>query len=87
MLLVLPRGLDATSLKRLGREYVQREVVDRGMVADIAYHDLAGDNPHAHVLNHAAGTRRQQLRGAKESRLERQRVGFGVAQAMGGQGE
>ena len=50
LLLVLPRGLDAESLKELVREYVQREVVDRGMVADVAYHDLAGDNPHAHVL-------------------------------------
>ena len=50
LLLALPRELDVEDLKRLVRKFVRREIVGRGMVADIAFHDLGGDNPHAHVL-------------------------------------
>ncbi|MDR2571258.1 MAG: MobA/MobL family protein [Oscillospiraceae bacterium] len=32
------------------RDYVKRNIVDAGMCADIAVHDITGTNPHAHVL-------------------------------------
>ena len=32
------------------RDYVKREFVDSGMVADTAWHDEDGPNPHAHIL-------------------------------------
>ncbi|QDX97099.1 conjugal transfer protein [Pectobacterium carotovorum subsp. carotovorum] len=31
-------------------EYCQKNFVDKGMIADIAFHDLNGENPHAHVM-------------------------------------
>ncbi|MBS4429245.1 conjugal transfer protein [Pectobacterium punjabense] len=31
-------------------EYCQKNFVDKGMIADIAFHDLDGQNPHAHVM-------------------------------------
>ena len=50
LMLALPRELGVEDLTRLVREFVRREIVGRGMVADIAFHDLGGDNPHAHIL-------------------------------------
>ena len=37
-------------MKALVVGFVQSHFVDRGMIADIAFHRLASDNPHAHVL-------------------------------------
>ena len=34
----------------LVRDYAQRAFVDRGMVADLAYHGGQGENPHAHIM-------------------------------------
>ena len=34
----------------MARNFIQREFVERGMVADVAYHDGGGHNPHAHIL-------------------------------------
>ncbi len=52
--LSLPHELDAEQRRALVREYVQREFVDKGMVADVAIHapDEDGDqrNHHAHVI-------------------------------------
>ena len=31
-------------------EYCQKNFVDKGMIADIAFHDIDGNNPHAHVM-------------------------------------
>lgn len=31
-------------------EYCQKNFVDNGMIADIAFHDVDGNNPHAHVM-------------------------------------
>lgn len=31
-------------------EYCQKNFADEGMIADIAFHDLTGGNPHAHVM-------------------------------------
>ena len=48
--IALPRELDLEAQKQLVRGYVQEQFVDRGMVADVAIHNAAGNNPHAHVL-------------------------------------
>lgn len=39
-----------TTRKKLVLEYCQKNFVDKGMIADIAFHDLDSDNPHAHVM-------------------------------------
>ena len=36
--------------RALVRDFAQRAFVDRGMVADIAYHGGHGENPHAHIM-------------------------------------
>ena len=46
----LPRELSATENRDLVRRYVRSQFTRRGMVADVAYHDLEGDHPHAHIL-------------------------------------
>ncbi|RSY79375.1 Ti-type conjugative transfer relaxase TraA [Sphingomonas koreensis] len=50
----IPRELDQTEGTRLAREFVQREFVDRGMIADLNVHwDIGADGepkPHAHVM-------------------------------------
>ena len=43
-----PRKLGAPHA--LVRDYAQRAFVDRGMVADLAYHGGQGENPHAHIM-------------------------------------
>lgn len=52
--LSLPHELDADQRRELVRDYVQREFVDKGMIADVAIHapDEDGDqrNHHAHVM-------------------------------------
>ena len=50
----IPRELDQAEGIRLAREFVQKEFVDRGMVADLNVHwDMGADGepkPHAHVM-------------------------------------
>ena len=50
----IPRELDQAEGIRLARDFVQREFVDRGMVADLNVHwDISEDGspkPHAHVM-------------------------------------
>lgn len=46
----LPQELSQEQAQNLITDYVQKEFVDRGMVADIALHELDSDNPHAHVM-------------------------------------
>lgn len=36
--------------KNLFLNIVRKIIVDKGMIADIAFHDLDSDNPHAHVM-------------------------------------
>ena len=48
--LALPRDLDAATNQALTREFLLRHLVSRGMVVDVAFHDLDGPNPHAHPL-------------------------------------
>ena len=49
--LALPRELDPVTNQRLGREFFERHLVSRGMVVDLAFHELDGDNPHVHGLS------------------------------------
>lgn len=46
----IPAELNNDDKKRLVLEYCQKNFVDKGMIADIAFHDLDRDNPHAHVM-------------------------------------
>ena len=46
----LPVELDHAQKQSLVREFSRSQFVERGMVADVAYHDFQGHNPHAHIL-------------------------------------
>ena len=48
--LALPREISFKHRRRLVRRYVRKQFTSRGMVADVAYHDQDGENPHVHVL-------------------------------------
>ena len=46
----LPVELTPDEMKRAARSFVREQFVELGMVVDIAFHHLAGRNPHAHCL-------------------------------------
>ncbi|WKA63989.1 MobQ family relaxase [Pectobacterium aroidearum] len=46
----IPCELNNEDKIKLVVEYCQKNFVDKGMIADIAYHDLNSKNPHAHVM-------------------------------------
>lgn len=46
----IPIELNNDDKKKLVAEYCQKNFVDKGMIADIAFHDLDSNNPHAHVM-------------------------------------
>ncbi|MDY3915475.1 MAG: MobA/MobL family protein, partial [Selenomonadaceae bacterium] len=47
----LPCELSLDQQRELALEFIQRELVDRGMIADWAIHsDAQGQNPHLHIL-------------------------------------
>lgn len=46
----IPCELNNENRIKLVVEYCQKNFVDKGMIADIAFHDLNGGNPHAHVM-------------------------------------
>ncbi|MFP1962948.1 MobQ family relaxase [Lonsdalea quercina] len=46
----IPCELNNEDQIKLVVEYCQKNFVDEGMIADIAFHDLDGNNPHAHVM-------------------------------------
>lgn len=46
----LPRELDREQQLALARDFVRRELVDKGMVVQLNLHDLEGDNPHFHMM-------------------------------------
>lgn len=47
---VIPKELNREQKRNLVFEYVESEFVSRGMIAEVALHDLNRDNPHAHFL-------------------------------------
>ncbi|WP_395303317.1 MobQ family relaxase [Pectobacterium polonicum] len=46
----IPTEINNEDKIKLVVEYCQSNFVDKGMIADIAFHDLDGNNPHAHVM-------------------------------------
>ena len=50
VVVALPVEINQEQRRELVREFVQDEFTARGMVADVAFHGGASDNPHAHVL-------------------------------------
>lgn len=46
----LPSELEGQEQRDLVREFCRQEFAGQGMVADVAYHDSGGENPHAHIL-------------------------------------
>lgn len=46
----IPAELTNDDKKKLVLEYCQKNFVEKGMIADIAFHGLDSDNPHAHVM-------------------------------------
>ncbi|WP_191557781.1 MobQ family relaxase [Metabacillus idriensis] len=50
MNIALPRELSNDKQKELLQTFVQREFVDKGMIADIAIHRDDLENPHAHIM-------------------------------------
>ncbi|MDA8223596.1 MobQ family relaxase [Desulfosporosinus sp.] len=48
--IALPKELTRDQQIDLIRNFVKEQFVDKGMVADLAMHHLAGENPHAHVM-------------------------------------
>lgn len=46
----IPRELSKDKQINLVCEYIQANYVDLGMIADINFHHLDGDNPHAHIM-------------------------------------
>lgn len=48
--IALPIELDKEQMKDLALSYVRSQFVERGMIADVAFHDLETSNPHFHVL-------------------------------------
>ena len=50
IVVALPKELEADAQRHLVRGFVSEQCVSRGMVADVAYHDVGSGNAHAHVL-------------------------------------
>jgi len=48
--IALPKELSKDQQIELIRNFVKKQFVAKGMVADLAMHHLAGENPHAHVM-------------------------------------
>jgi hypothetical protein len=48
--IAIPTELNRGAQIALVREYAKTNYVDRGMVADINFHDLRSNNPHAHIM-------------------------------------
>ncbi|MEQ9890029.1 MobQ family relaxase [Pectobacterium aroidearum] len=48
--IAIPCELSNQDKIKLVVEYCQKNFVDKGMIADIAFHDLDGNNPHVHVM-------------------------------------
>ncbi|HDL6722266.1 TPA: MobA/MobL family protein [Yersinia enterocolitica] len=46
----IPTEINNEDKIKLVVEYCQKNFVEKGMIADIAFHDLDGNNPHAHVM-------------------------------------
>ena len=77
----LPVELSAGAQVTLLRDFVQREFVSNGMIADIALHRNDADNPHAHILLtlraiHENGFGRKERSWNERSKLMAWRLGW-----------
>ncbi|HBA7909065.1 TPA: MobA/MobL family protein [Escherichia coli] len=48
--LAIPKELCPAAAQEIVRAFVVKNFVSRGMVADVAFHNLGGANPHAHIM-------------------------------------
>lgn len=46
----IPKELNFEEGYHLVKEFCQRNFVDKGMIADICFHDKGDGNPHAHIM-------------------------------------
>lgn len=46
----IPKELDRLEGYRLVREFCYKNFTDKGMIADICFHDKKDGNPHAHIM-------------------------------------
>ncbi|MCX3072563.1 MobQ family relaxase [Providencia stuartii] len=49
-IIALQKELTPEQNKKLLKNYLQKNFVNKGMIADFAIHDAEGNNPHAHVM-------------------------------------
>ena len=83
----LPRELSFKQRRRLVRRYVRKRFASRGMVADIAYHDQDGRNPHVHILLTMRRLAGSGFSAKKERALEQAGVCRRVAKPLGARRE
>ncbi|EED0666073.1 MobA/MobL family protein [Escherichia coli] len=48
--LAIPRELTQDAARETVLNFVRENFVSRGMIADVAFHNLGGSNPHAHIM-------------------------------------
>lgn len=48
--LAIPRELAQDAARETVLNFVRENFVSRGMIADVAFHNLSGSNPHAHIM-------------------------------------
>ena len=48
--IAIPTELDKPQQIELVKEFVRDEFVEEGMIADVAFHNLESNNPHAHIM-------------------------------------
>ena len=77
-LVALPAELSHRQRQELTRDFVQDQFIDKGMIADIGYHDFNSHNPHAHIMLtmrvvNEEGFRKKQREWNKRAQLQQQR--------------
>ncbi len=50
IMVALPNELSRSEQISLGKKFIQENYVSKGMIADLAFHDLDSSNPHLHVM-------------------------------------
>lgn len=84
VMIALPVELNHEAKEDLMREYVRREFVAHGMIADVCYHDFDSNNPHAHIMLtmrsvDADGFGKKQRQWNHKSEIEQHRKGWADA--------
>ena len=50
ILVALPKELNQEQQKELVKNFVNDNLIDRGLIADLGFHNLEENNPHCHIL-------------------------------------